>query len=112
MLFTSTTVTIKRARLVRSSLGDQTRDWDDPEIVAADVPADIQFQGTTEQTDQRKQLVNLYRCLLPVGTDVKSTDRVEWDGSDYEVDGEPAIWRSPLAGVTDHVRIVLKEVLA
>jgi len=84
----------------------------DPEIVAADVPADIQFQGTTEQTDQRKQLVNLYRCLLPVGTDVKSTDRVEWDGSDYEIDGETAIWRSPLAGVTDHVRIVLKEVLA
>lgn len=112
MLFSNAVVNVKRAAVVTSSLNDKTRDWANASYAASGVTAEIQFQGTTETTDQRKQVINLYRCLLPYGTDVRSTDRVEWDGTDYEVDGQPQSWSSPVVGATDHVRIVLREVLA
>jgi hypothetical protein len=112
MLFTNAEVNVKRAVTTTSTYGDTTRDWDNATYAASALPAEIQFQGTTEQTDQRKQIVNLYRCLLPVGTDVRSTDRIEWNGDDYEVDGEPAVWSSALCASTDHVRLVLMEVRA
>lgn len=112
MLFFTTTVSVKRAALSTSAYGDRVRDWTDPQVVAADVPADVQFEGTTEVTDQRQQVTTLYRCLLPEGTQVASTDRVTWNGADYEVDGEPAAWESTIAGPTGHVRLVLKQVAA
>lgn len=112
MLFSNAVVNVKRAAVVTSSYNDKARDWDNASYAASGVAAEIQFQGTSETTDQRKQVVNLYRCLLPLGTDVRSTDRIEWDGSDYEVDGQPQPWSSPIVGATDHVRITLREVLA
>lgn len=112
MLFSNAVVNVKRAAVVTSSYNDKTRDWENASYAASGVAAEIQFQGTSETTDQRKQVVNLYRCLLPLGTDVRTTDRVEWDGTDYEVDGQPQPWSSPIVGATDHVRITLREVLA
>ena len=112
MLFSNAVVNVKRAAVVTSSYNDTARDWDNASYAASGVAAEIQFQGTSETTDQRKQVVNLYRCLLPLGTDVRTTDRVEWDGTDYEVDGQPQPWSSPIVGATDHVRITLREVLA
>jgi hypothetical protein len=45
--------------------------------------------------------------MAPYGTDVKGSDRVEWQGVTYEVSGEPAPWRSS-SGRLDYLAIVLQ----
>jgi len=45
--------------------------------------------------------------MAPARTDVKGSDRVEWQGVVYEVSGEPAPWASE-SGRLDYLAIVLQ----
>jgi hypothetical protein len=47
---------------------------------------------------------------LPVGTDVRRTDRVEVRGTVWEVDGEPVEWRSPGTGRRAGLQVNLRAV--
>jgi len=52
---------------------------------------------STELTDQRASVSNVFTLYAPVGADLTARDRVRIDGDLFEVDGEPSRW--PL-GVT------------
>src|SRR5690606_26282497 len=51
--------------------------------------------------------VTLY---VPPGADVLPSDRFEVRGVEYEVDGEPAVWRSPFTGWEPGREVVLTRV--
>lgn len=51
--------------------------------------------------------VTLY---VPPGADVRPSDRFEVRGEEYEVDGEPAVWRSPFTGWEPGREVVLTRV--
>jgi hypothetical protein len=44
-------------------------------------------------TIDRDSYQSRWTVWAPVATDVAATDRVEWDGQTYEVDGEVQRWR-------------------
>lgn len=78
--------------------------------VAADVPGcSVQPGSSTEQTGQGDLAVTNLTVFLPPGTGVLVTDRVQWDGQVYEVDGTPQRWRDP-SGAESHVQVQLKLV--
>ena len=48
--------------------------------------------------------------LMPPGSDVLATDRVTARGDEYEVDGNPTNWVSPLSGFSPGVEVLLKRI--
>jgi hypothetical protein len=85
-----TTITRVRAPLVADEYGteDAKRDWDDAEEL--DIPRCImQPVAGTEIADGREAVSIRYRLFAPMPQALVATDRVEWDGLSYEVDGEP-----------------------
>lgn len=46
---------------------------------------------------------------LPAGVDVLHTDQFEVRGALYDVDGEPAVWRSPFTGWRPGVEVALRR---
>lgn len=59
-----------------------------------------------EATVGRDTVVSRWRVWAPVGTDLKATDRVRYDGDVYEVDGEVQRWDS---GTLPHVTALLRR---
>lgn len=84
-------VHVLRAPVVTDSYtGNETRDW-----AAArrrgPFPAAVQPASTDELTDRRQ--VTLTRWTVNMEPeDVLATDRVQWRGDDYDVDGEVGSW--------------------
>jgi hypothetical protein len=77
----------------------------------ADVPGcSVQPTSASESTDRGELLITNATAYLPAGTDILATDRVQWLGTVYAVDGPPARWRDEL-GNEDHVQaqLLLKE---
>ncbi len=55
--------------------------------------------GSTEAVDiGRAPVTTSPRLFAPVGSDIKSGDRIVARGATFEVDGNPADWRSPFTG--------------
>lgn len=67
-------------------------------------------RGSQELTGQRDTVVEGLSALLPAGTAVAATDRVRVRGVEYEVDGAPVTWRSPLTGYDGGVQVTLTRV--
>lgn len=63
-----------------------------------------------EDTVDRQTTVTGWRLYTPRGMDVDllETDRVEYEGMTFEVDGKVGRWR--IAGKVHHVEVDLKEV--
>lgn len=40
-------------------------------------------------------------CFLPAGADVKAGDKIRWNGEDYQIIGQPKIWKSPSGRVSN-----------
>jgi hypothetical protein len=66
----------------------------------------VQPTSASESTDKGELLVTNASVYLPAGTDILATDRVQWLGTVYAVDGAPARWRDE-AGAEDHVQAQL-----
>lgn len=73
-------------------------------------PRDANAAGGNENTDFRDTVITGLMLLTPPGTDVQPTDRFTARGDTWEVDGEPAEWRSPLTGTDVGVLVALKRV--
>ncbi|MFV2172338.1 DUF6093 family protein [Actinomadura sp. LOL_016] len=99
-------VTIVRAPLVTGYGNSLLWDWDNASrttVLGALTPG-----SSSEQTGARDEVTTFYRCVLPAGTDVRVTDRVEALGRTWEVDGEPQPWPSPETGTAHHVELTLR----
>jgi hypothetical protein len=68
-------------------------------------------RASDELTDARDTVIVGLTAVLPFGTEVRATDRVEYDGRVWEIEGEPGAWGpSPFTGSTAGVEVALRRV--
>lgn len=101
-------VVLTRPEPTRDRHNNRTVDWSS--AVRSAYWGRVQPSATTETVQQSDQLVTTWDCHLPPTAEVSSGDRVEVDGSVYEVDGTPFVHKGwgPIAAL-DHITIRLKE---
>lgn len=109
--FATQTVTRIRAELVPdddgSNYGNGVWDWDNAERV--DI-GDVSVQPV-----QRPEIVGpaadavptRWLIIAPDGSDFLATDRVEYNGVEYEIDGDPAVFET---GVLNHVELFVQRI--
>ena len=97
--FMNDSVTIMRAPMLKKN-GMESRDWTRSQtftIQHVQVTAQAtsrDFEGRTEQVSDRRTL------RAPFDADIQPGDKVTWNGSDYEVDGEVFHTKSPTGRVS------------
>ena len=62
---------------------------------------------STETVQGQDTVIWGLTVLMPPGTDVLSTDKVTVRGIDYLVNGEPALYQSPLTGTQSGIEVLL-----
>jgi hypothetical protein len=100
------TVTRKRAGATTDGYGNEVPDWgttDDLPIAGCSV----QPGGGSEFYDDRTATTIMWTVFSPVA-DVVDTDRIAYNGTDYEIDGAIGDWR--VGTRLDHLEIRLKKV--
>ncbi|WP_433145071.1 phage head completion protein [Actinomadura nitritigenes] len=97
-------VTIVRPLLVTGYGNAVTYGWG-PDASRTTVEACVEPNGTGEATGGRDTVTVHIRVFLHPGTEVKATDRIEWNGRTYEIDGEPQRWPDPTGGGEHHVEL-------
>lgn len=100
------TVTRQRATTVSDGYGNQAADWANPD--SADYPASVQPMTNDEDVVDQNRTVTRWRLFLDPTADVTATDRIEWDGDVYEVDGDIERWKR--RGRLHHLQAVLMKV--
>lgn len=85
------TVTRLRAPLVSGPYGGQTRDW--ANATSLEMPALVHPLTSTEDVAGEQKTISRWRLLAGPEYDIEPTDRFEWDGDTYEVDGEVGRWK-------------------
>lgn len=106
------TVVVLRAPLVTDAYGKQVRDWANavPTTVEG---VQVQPASSAEPVEVgRVSVVTSMRLLTPIGVDLDllRTDRVQWAGGTWLVDGEVARHKRPSTGAVHHVEAILKRV--
>ncbi|GAB3889503.1 hypothetical protein [Terrabacter terrigena] len=102
------TITRKRSTgTATAGHGNTVPDWTEPD--AKPIPGcSVQPGGGSEFADRREAITTLYTVWAPISADVLDSDRVEFAGTDYEIDG--AIERWEVGTPLDHLVIRLKNV--
>lgn len=93
------TVTVMRAPLTEDEYGNQVSDWEN----ATSTPHEgcavgLAGRGDEVFTGDREAAISDLIVLMPSGTDVVPTDRLEIRGRAYQVVGEPFDWVNPFTG--------------
>lgn len=84
--------------------------WDDPDSLAIPGCAFNPGRSSEPVQDARTAVITQPEVYAPPGADVLAGDRIVVRGKTYEVDGEPADWRSPFTGWTPGIVLALKIV--
>jgi len=88
------TITIRRATTADDGYGNAEPDWDNATATA--VPGcSVQPLAGTELLQGRDTVVTRWTVWAPPETDLVATDRVEWAGETYDVDGDVQRWDFP-----------------
>lgn len=74
-----------------------------------DYPCEFQPLGSTEDVVAQQRTESTHRVFLPATVqgeppDVLPTDRLRHLGLDYQVDGDPEVWRH--RGTTHHIEVL------
>ena len=97
------TLTVLRAPVATDAYGNEgERDWSEPaNLTRTDVTGcSVQPAGSDEYTVDRESVIVRLRAFMPGLVDVESTDRAEFNGDTYYIDGvEP--WDFPALAHTD-----------
>lgn len=96
----------RRAPLIAGGYGTQVRDW--PNATSVTYPAEVQPVSSTEDVVDQQRTITRWRLWLAPTDDLAATDRIEWDGGTYEVDGDVERWKRH--GRQHHLRAVLVRV--
>lgn len=99
-------VSVLRGAVVTGSYGGADIDWSAPAVTV--YPAVVQPVSSTEEVAAQQRTVTRWRLFLPPSADLRATDRVSWDGAQYEVDGDVQAWKR--GGVPHHVEALLTRV--
>jgi hypothetical protein len=106
------TVTRQRAKAVTDPYSGESvaLDWSTP-LTATISGCGFNPGGTSEQVQTgRIPVVTRPEVYAPAGSDIRAQDRLVVRGKTYEVDGEPAAWRSPFTGWEPGLVVSLKIV--
>lgn len=105
------TITRLRATAVTDPYSGQPTgsDWSSPSSL--DIPGCGFNPGQSSEPLQeaRNAIQTQPEVYAPTGSDILSGDRVVVRGKTYDVDGEPADWRSPFTGWAPGMVIALKR---
>lgn len=78
---------------------------------SVDVPrVPVWPRASSENVQGEDQVIIGLAALLPAGTDVAAIDAVIVAGARYEIDGEPARFRSPFTNLNPGVQVNLTRV--
>jgi head-tail adaptor len=97
-------IVIVRGGVVSGYGNAVSHDWG-PAASRKPAEACVQPNGTSEATGGRDKVITNIRVFLHPGTDVTATDRIEWRGHTYEVEGDPQRWPDPISGAEHHVEL-------
>jgi hypothetical protein len=103
------TVIRQRPGTTTNRYDDTVPDWSDPDLESIDGCA-LAPELAAEDSDHRQGVVIGWTLYAPAGADIEPSDRIVARGDTYEVDGEPADWRSPFSGRAAGVALSLRRV--
>ncbi|MFB7900035.1 hypothetical protein ACFC1B_27335 [Streptomyces xiamenensis] len=105
------TLVIIRAPIVTDPYGNPRRDW----AAATRTPLPgcrVQpVQGSrvnASDTIPREGLDRRRRVFAPLAADIESTDRIEWAGETWVIEGDVDRWRGP-TGAVAHTELILSR---
>src|ERR1044072_3049693 len=105
-LETDVAITIVRAATATGYGNSRTVDWN--AAARTTVVGSVQPQSSSETTGGRDQATVSCPGLLPGTADVLVTDRIEWNGAVWEVDGAPDRWPDPFTpGEIHHIELTM-----
>ena len=103
-------ITILRAQTSTDPYSQaQTIDWSLPPARTVVYGCTVEPGASTEYLINRDYVEVAFTVDAPKGTDVTALDRVEYNGTTYEVFTEPKIWNYSPSGRLDYVEVMLKE---
>lgn len=93
--------TVTRVRPgTKDSRGSLIPDWSKATSLSI-TGCSMQPAGTSLSQDGRVLAVSDgYTCYFPPGSDVIAGDKIQYDGKDYQIIGEPRVWNSPTGRVS------------
>ncbi len=101
------TLTLLRAGFVTDPYGNEGTERDWANATRTDVDGcSVQPAGADEYAVDREAVTVRYRAFLPGQVDVESTDRVEFKGESYDIDGVERWDFTPLG----HTALILRRV--
>lgn len=113
--FKNQTVIVERAATIVER-GDTLLDWSntsDHELSGCRLQPmatdEVLFTGAEQGGVARDAVITRWKLFGPYDGDLTARDRVQFEGTTYEVDGQVQRWRSP-TGVLDHLECVLRLV--
>lgn len=106
--FMTDTISVLRMTPITDRYGNTVPGEWAPTVVAgcAVLPPQVQITATLETTDNRDHVSSIRALFAPAGTDIRATDRVQHNGTTYEVDGLPSTFPGVLAHVEANLRVV------
>lgn len=102
------TVIRQRPTATVDRYGDSVVDWTTPTEATYTTRA-VEPVSSSEDNDGRQAVITGYRIYLDPGVDFQAGDRAVLRGVTYDVDGEPADWRSPWGTDVGGVVVALKQ---
>jgi Phage head-tail joining protein len=104
-LVAADTVVVLRPSPVVDEYGDTVVDWSS--AVSKSYRGSVQPRTTETATANRDGSVSTWVGFIwPATADIKATDRIQFGGLTFEVDGEIQPWS--IAGLKDHIEIPLR----
>jgi hypothetical protein len=91
MRFRDTVSVVRAGSTASPDGGDAIPDW--TAATVTDYPGELQPLSSTEDVVLQERTDSTHRAFLPAEADVKAIDRLRHLGLDYEVDGQPEVWR-------------------
>jgi hypothetical protein len=76
----------RRAPLVASGYGNQARDW--AAATSTTYAARVSVVSSTEDVVEQPRTLTRWKCTVGADADLAATDRIEWDGATYDIDGD------------------------
>lgn len=89
-----------RPVLISDSHGNTVADWSQPPSELGIGGCSVQPAPTSEVLTSRDTTQDEWVVYAPRFADVLPTDRIRWNGNQYEVVGQPNAWDSPTGGLS------------
>jgi hypothetical protein len=69
-------------------------------------------RSSSDVTEPARQgvLIGL-TVYAPIGSDIQPTDRIDYDGNSFEIDGDIGKWRSPFSPIVDGIEFALRRAI-